>query len=295
MPYRIFTTAHDEIVDAFDLLGWDAGLREHLSRVRENYGPASEIWDAEHRERFARDLAMFETALEATPGDAPLIFLIDNSGSMRGRKMAAVVNAMSAIGDRLDAAGLDFEVLGYTTRDWRGGRSRKDWVEAGRPQGPGRICDLRHLIYKAAGEPWRREALDLPFKEGFLKENVDGEALDWARGRALALGGARIVMVSDGVPVDVATLDANPATFLEDHLAEVAAEIAADPRIALSAALICDASGVAIGARPGHDMIMGVLARATAAALASGIEISAPVADAPDLAKTAPSADGPGL
>ena len=129
----------------------------------------------------------------------------------------------------LERCGVKVEILGFTTRAWKGGQSREAWLAAGKPQTPGRLNDLRHIIYKAADAPWRRarKNLGLMMREGLLKENIDGEALDWAHKRILGRSEQRkiLMVISDGAPVDDSTLSVNPANFLEKHLRDVIAMV----------------------------------------------------------------------
>jgi cobalamin biosynthesis protein CobT len=272
MDYRIYTTDYDETIDALEVLSDDPELHECLAEVRGRVSSESGFWDEGHLAAFEAAAAMLDAAIAARTHDGPLTFLLDNSGSMRGRPIAQTINAMTAIADRLDAAGVGFEILGCTTRSWRGGKARKDWLEAGRPREPGRLCELRHLIYKAADAPWRPEALDLMLKEGLLKENIDGEALAWARDRALEMGGGSIVTISDGFPVDEATLSVNPSNFLMNHLRQVVSEIESDPRFSLSGVMIGDARGVAAKTFRA-DVEAGTLMRALVSATADALGV----------------------
>ena len=135
--------------------------------------------------------------------------LIDNSGSMRGRPITIAAICGDILARTLERCGVKVEILGFTTRAWKGGKSREAWLEAGRPANPGRVNDIRHIIYKGADEPWRhaRRNLGLMMREGLLKENIDGEALDWARKRLMARPENRriLMVISDGAPVDNST------------------------------------------------------------------------------------------
>ncbi|MFC1673918.1 cobaltochelatase subunit CobT, partial [Pseudomonadota bacterium] len=150
---------------------------------------------------------------------------IDNSGSMRGRPITIAAISADLMARTLERCGVKVEILGFTTRAWKGGKSREAWVEADKPERPGRLNDLRHIIYKAADAPLRhaRKNLGLMLKEGILKENIDGEALLWAHNRLLARPEQRriLMVISDGAPVDDATLSANPGNYLERHLRDV--------------------------------------------------------------------------
>ena len=159
--------------------------------------------------------------------DTVVTLLLDNSGSMRGRPISIAAICADVLARTLERCSVKVEILGFTTRAWKGGQSRERWLAQGRPQGPGRLNDLRHIIYKSADAPWRRARanLGLMMKEGLLKENIDGEALEWAHRRMLARPEARKIMmvISDGAPVDDSTLSVNPASFLEKHLRDVIA------------------------------------------------------------------------
>jgi cobaltochelatase CobT len=157
--------------------------------------------------------------------DTCVTLLLDNSGSMRGRPISIAAICADVLARTLERCSVKVEILGFTTRAWKGGQSRERWLAQGRPQGPGRLNDLRHIIYKGADAPWRRARpnLGLMMKEGLLKENIDGEALEWAHRRMMARPEARkiLMVISDGAPVDDSTLSVNPANFLEKHLRDV--------------------------------------------------------------------------
>ena len=157
--------------------------------------------------------------------DTVVTLLIDNSGSMRGRPISIAAICADVLARTLERCSVKVEILGFTTRAWKGGQSRERWLAQGRPQAPGRLNDLRHIIYKSADAPWRRVRpnLGLMMKEGLLKENIDGEALEWAHRRALGRPEARkiLMVISDGAPVDDSTLSVNAASFLEKHLRDV--------------------------------------------------------------------------
>ena len=161
--------------------------------------------------------------------DTCVTLLLDNSGSMRGRPISIAAICADVLARTLERCSVKVEILGFTTRAWKGGQSRERWLAQGRPQGPGRLNDLRHIIYKGADAPWRRARpnLGLMMKEGLLKENIDGEALEWAHRRMLARPEARkiLMVISDGAPVDDSTLSVNPANFLEKHLRDVIAMV----------------------------------------------------------------------
>jgi cobaltochelatase CobT len=161
--------------------------------------------------------------------DTVVTLLLDNSGSMRGRPITVAANCADILARTLERCGVKVEILGFTTRAWKGGQSREAWLQAGKPANPGRLNDLRHIIYKAADAPWRRARrnLGLMMREGLLKENIDGEALLWAHGRLLVRPEQRkiLMMISDGAPVDDSTLSVNPGNYLERHLRFVIEEI----------------------------------------------------------------------
>jgi cobaltochelatase CobT len=161
--------------------------------------------------------------------DTVVTLLLDNSGSMRGRPITVAATCADILARTLERCGVKVEILGFTTRAWKGGQSREQWLTAGKPPNPGRLNDLRHIIYKSADHPWRRarKNLGLMMREGLLKENIDGEALDWAHKRLLARTEQRkiLMMISDGAPVDDSTLSVNPGNYLERHLRYVIEEI----------------------------------------------------------------------
>ena len=157
--------------------------------------------------------------------DTVVTLLLDNSGSMRGRPITIAAVTADILARTLERCGVKVEVLGFTTRAWKGGQSRELWQQAGKPAMPGRLNDLRHIIYKPADVPWRRarKSLGLMLREGILKENIDGEALLWAHDRLLARHEDRRIMlvISDGAPVDDSTLSVNSGSYLEKHLRQV--------------------------------------------------------------------------
>jgi cobaltochelatase CobT len=161
--------------------------------------------------------------------DTIVTLLIDNSGSMRGRPISIAAISADILARTLERCQVKVEILGFTTRQWKGGQSREAWLKAGRPPNPGRLNDLRHIVYKGADSPWRRARrnLGLMMREGLLKENIDGEALEWAHKRLTGRPEQRriLVVISDGAPVDDSTLSVNPSTYLERHLRDVIAMI----------------------------------------------------------------------
>ena len=267
--YRAFTTAYDEIVDAETLCEADelARLRHQLDQQLSHLqGVVSRLANRLQRRLMAKQTRSWEFDLEEGLLDAgrlarvvtnplqPLSFkqerdtefrdtvvtlLIDNSGSMRGRPITVAAMSADILARTLERCGVKVEILGFTTRSWKGGTAREKWVNGGKPKNPGRLNDLRHIVYKSADMPWRRarKNLGLMLREGLLKENIDGEALLWAHQRLLGrIEQRRILMViSDGAPVDDATLSANPGNYLERHLREVIHWIEARSDVELTA------------------------------------------------------------
>ncbi len=171
----------------------------------------------------------FKQEKETNFRDTVVTLLLDNSGSMRGRPITVAATCADILARTLERCGVKVEILGFTTRAWKGGQSRESWLAAGKTANPGRLNDLRHIIYKSADAPWRRarKNLGLMMREGLLKENIDGEALDWAHKRLLARTEQRkiLMMISDGAPVDDSTLSVNPGNYLERHLRWIIEEI----------------------------------------------------------------------
>ncbi|MFG1416573.1 cobaltochelatase subunit CobT [Xanthobacter sp. V0B-10] len=257
--YHAFTTKFDEEVHAEDLCDPEelTRLRAYLDKQLSNLqGVVARLANRLQRRLLAQQNRAWEFDLEegvldparlsrvVTDPTAALSFkrerdtdfrdtvvtlLIDNSGSMRGRPITVAATCADILARTLERCGVKVEVLGFTTRAWKGGQSREAWLAAGKPAGPGRLNDLRHIIYKAADAPWRRarRSLGLMMREGLLKENIDGEALDWAHQRLLARTEARriLMMISDGAPVDDSTLSVNPGNYLERHLRHIITEI----------------------------------------------------------------------
>lgn len=253
--YRIFTTAFDEEADATELCDPEelARLRQQLDQQLSNLqGVVSRLahrlqrklmaqqqrsWAFDQEEgildaaRLARVVAnptltlSYKTERQAEFRDTVVTLLIDNSGSMRGRPISVAAMCGDILARTLERCGVKTEVLGFTTRAWKGGMSRERWVAAGRPPDPGRLNDLRHIVYKNADTPLRRARnnLGLMLREGLLKENIDGEALLWAWKRLSRRPEKRriLMVISDGAPVDDSTFSTNPASFLEDHLRSV--------------------------------------------------------------------------
>ncbi|HXV74460.1 MAG TPA: cobaltochelatase subunit CobT, partial [Sphingomonadales bacterium] len=167
----------------------------------------------------------FKMETEIVFRDTVVSLLIDNSGSMRGKPISTAAVSADILARTLERCGIAVEILGFTTREWKGGRVREEWLSAGKPKNPGRLNELRHIIYKTADQPWRRarKNMGLMMREGLLKENIDGEALLWAHGRLLARPEERriLMVISDGAPVDDSTLSSNAGSYLERHLRDV--------------------------------------------------------------------------
>jgi cobaltochelatase CobT len=259
LRYKAFTTEYDETAEASDLCDAEElqRLRRTLDRQLENLHSVvsrlanklqrrllaqqnrSWIFDLDEGVLDAARLARvvvdpmqplsFKRERELEFRDTVVTLLIDNSGSMRGRPISIAAICADILARTLERCNVKVEILGFTTRAWKGGQAREKWVAAGRPANPGRLNDLRHIIYKAADTPWRRArpALGLMMKEGLLKENIDGEALLWAHMRLLGRPEARriLMVISDGAPVDDTTSSANGGAYLERHLREVIGQI----------------------------------------------------------------------
>jgi len=253
--YKYWTNDHDEIIEASELAEPDEleRLRKYLdTQIASLQGTVTKLANRLQRRLMAQqnrswDFDQEEGILDAArlsrivtaPGqslsykverdtdfrDTVVTLLIDNSGSMRGRPISIAAISAEIMARTLERCGVKTEILGFTTRAWKGGQSRESWLEAGRPQNPGRLNDLRHIIYKKADEPWRRakRSLGLMMREGLLKENIDGEALLWAHNRIISRPEERRIMmvISDGAPVDDSTLSVNNGAYLEQHLREV--------------------------------------------------------------------------
>jgi cobaltochelatase CobT len=257
--YRAFNTQSDEVVDAEKLCDSDelGRLRHlldqqlsHLQSViarlanrlqRRLLARQTRAWEFDLDEgildaaRLARVVAnpvlplAFKRERETDFRDTVVTLLIDNSGSMRGRPITVAAMSADILARTLERCAVKVEILGFTTRAWKGGQSRERWIAAGKPPNPGRLNDLRHIVYKPADAPWRRarKSLGLMLREGILKENIDGEALAWAHNRLLTRTEERkiLMVISDGAPVDDSTLSVNPGNYLEKHLREVIADI----------------------------------------------------------------------
>ena len=253
-PYRVYTTKFDRVESAEDLCDSDeltrlrAQLDQQLSHLqgvvarlanrlqRKLMAQQTRSWAFDLEEgmldtgRLARVVAnpthslSFKAEKETEFRDTVVTLLIDNSGSMRGRPISVAAMSADILARTLERCAVKVEVLGFTTRAWKGGQARERWQVEGKPPLPGRLNDLRHIIYKSADTPWRRARrnLGLMLREGILKENIDGEALLWAHERLLARPEQRriLMVISDGAPVDDSTLSANPGNYLEKHLRE---------------------------------------------------------------------------
>ena len=259
MRYGAYTTEFDQVAHATELCDAAelARLRKTLdTQLDQMHAVVSRLANRLHRRLLAQQERAWQFDLDEGTLDAarlarvvvdpmqPLSFkmekdqefkdttvtlLLDNSGSMRGRPITVAAICADVLARTLERCGVTVEVLGFTTKGWKGGQSREKWVADGRPRGPGRLNDLRHIVYKPASAPWRRsrDSLGLMLKEGLLKENIDGEALLWAHDRLLGRPEARriLMVISDGAPVDDATSSANGGAYLERHLREVIAFI----------------------------------------------------------------------
>ncbi len=257
--YRAYVTTFDEIVEAQDLAEPAEldRLRAYLDQqleplkgavsrlanklMRRLQAQQNRSWEFDREEgildvaRLARVVAnpttplSFKVEKDMEFRDTVVTLLLDNSGSMRGRPISIAAICADVLARTLERCQVKVEILGFTTRAWKGGQSREKWLAEGRPAAPGRLNDLRHIIYKSADAPWRRVRpnLGLMMKEGLLKENIDGEALEWAHKRLAARREQRkiLMVISDGAPVDDSTLSVNPANYLEKHLRDVIAMV----------------------------------------------------------------------
>ena len=257
--YRAFSTAADEVIEADQLCDADelGRLRhlldqqlQHLQSVvarlanrlqRRLLAKQTRAWEFDLEEgildaaRLARVVAnpvlplAYKRERETDFRDTVVTLLIDNSGSMRGRPITVAAMSADILARTLERCGVKVEILGFTTRAWKGGQARERWIAAGKPPNPGRLNDLRHIVYKPADAPWRRarKNLGLMLREGILKENIDGEALMWAHNRLLGRPEERriLMVISDGAPVDDSTLSVNPGNYLEKHLRDVIREV----------------------------------------------------------------------
>ena len=253
--YKAYTSAHDEIIAATELCDADeltrlrgfldqqmASLQGAVTKLanrlqRRLMAQQSRSWEFDQEEGMLDAARLARIVIDPTHSlsykierdtefrDTVVTLLIDNSGSMRGRPISIAAISADIMARTLERCGVKTEILGFTTRAWKGGQSREDWLAAGRPPLPGRLNDLRHIIYKKADEPWRRArtSLGLMMREGLLKENIDGEALLWAHARLVNRPEERriLMVISDGAPVDDSTLSVNSGVYLERHLRQV--------------------------------------------------------------------------
>lgn len=257
--YRVFNPRFDEIIHAEELCDADelSRLRSYLDKQlshlqgvvgrlanrlqRRLLAQQNRAWDFDLEEgqldpaRLVRVVIdpyqplSFKQEKDTNFRDTVVTLLLDNSGSMRGRPITVAATCADILARTLERCGVKVEILGFTTRAWKGGQSREAWLAAGKPPNPGRLNDLRHIVYKSADAPWRRarKNLGLMMREGLLKENIDGEALDWAHKRLLGRPEQRkiLMVISDGAPVDDSTLSVNAGNYLERHLRWMIEEI----------------------------------------------------------------------
>jgi cobaltochelatase CobT len=267
--YKPYTVRFDEIVSAAELCDEEelTRLRAYLDQQMTSLGGVvtrlanrlqrrlmaqqARSWDFDQEEglldaaRLARVIVTpahslsYKIEKETEFKDTVVSLLIDNSGSMRGRPISIAATCADVLARTLERCGVATEILGFTTRGWKGGQSREQWLSEGRPPNPGRLNDLRHIIFKRADEPYRhsRRGLGLMMREGLLKENIDGEALLWAHARLLARPEERriLLVISDGAPVDDSTASANGGTYLEKHLRQVIGWIEGRSNVELAA------------------------------------------------------------
>jgi cobaltochelatase CobT len=257
--YKVFTRAHDEEVGADELSSPEEleRLRAFLDKELKTLSAAvaklanklqrrllaqqSRGWDFDLEEGMLDAARLTRIITDPTGAlsykrerdtdfrDTVVTLLLDNSGSMRGRPIMVAACCADILARTLERCGVKVEILGFTTKAWKGGQSREEWLAAGKPPAPGRLNDLRHIVYKKADAPWRRSknSLALMMREGLLKENIDGEALAWAHSRLAIRPEQRriLMMISDGAPVDDSTLSVNTGSYLEQHLRQVIHEI----------------------------------------------------------------------
>lgn len=255
IDYKIFTTTFDETVGAEELCEEEeldrlrAFLDKQLANLsgvvgrlanrlqRRLMAQQNRSWDFDLEEGYLDPARLvrividpmqplsFKQERDTKFRDTVVTLVLDNSGSMRGRPITVAATCADILARTLERCGVSVEILGFTTRAWKGGQAREKWLKEGKPPNPGRLNDLRHIIYKSADHPWRRARrnLGLMMREGLLKENIDGEALLWAHNRLIARPEQRkiLMMISDGAPVDDSTLSVNPGNYLERHLRAV--------------------------------------------------------------------------
>ena len=252
IDYKVYTTAFDETVGAEDLCEAEeldrlrafldkqlANLQGVVGRLanrlqRRLMAQQNRSWDFDLEEGYLDPARLVRVVIDPMQPlsfkqerdtqfrDTVVTLVLDNSGSMRGRPITVAATCADILARTLERCGVSVEILGFTTRAWKGGQAREKWLKDGKPANPGRLNDLRHIIYKSADTPWRRARrnLGLMMREGLLKENIDGEALLWAHQRLIARPEQRkiLMMISDGAPVDDSTLSVNPGNYLERHL-----------------------------------------------------------------------------
>ncbi len=255
LDYRVYSQEYDETVGAEELCDEDeldrlrafldkqlANLQGVVGRLanrlqRRLMAQQNRSWDFDLEEGVLDTARLVRVVVDPTQPlsfkqehdtrfrDTVVTLLIDNSGSMRGRPITVAATCADILARTLERCGVSVEILGFTTRAWKGGQAREKWLKDGKPANPGRLNDLRHIIYKSADQPWRRARrnLGLMMREGLLKENIDGEALLWAHSRLIGRPEQRriLMMISDGAPVDDSTLSVNPGNYLERHLRAV--------------------------------------------------------------------------
>ncbi|TIP00960.1 MAG: cobaltochelatase subunit CobT [Mesorhizobium sp.] len=255
IDYKVFTTAFDETVGAEDLCEEEeldrlrAFLDKQLANLsgvvgrlanrlqRRLMAQQNRSWDFDLEEGYLDPARLVRVVIDPMQPlsfkqerdtkfrDTVVSLVLDNSGSMRGRPITVAATCADILARTLERCGVSVEILGFTTRAWKGGQAREKWLKDGKPSNPGRLNDLRHIIYKSADHPWRRARrnLGLMMREGLLKENIDGEALLWAHNRLIGRPEQRkiLMMISDGAPVDDSTLSVNPGNYLERHLRAV--------------------------------------------------------------------------
>ena len=255
VDYKVFTTAFDETVGAEELCEEEeldrlrAFLDKQLANLsgvvgrlanrlqRRLMAQQNRSWDFDLEEGYLDPARLVRVVIDPMQPlsfkqerdtkfrDTVVSLVLDNSGSMRGRPITVAATCADILARTLERCGVSVEILGFTTRAWKGGQAREKWLKDGKPLNPGRLNDLRHIIYKSADQPWRRARrnLGLMMREGLLKENIDGEALLWAHQRLIARPEQRkiLMMISDGAPVDDSTLSVNPGNYLERHLRAV--------------------------------------------------------------------------
>jgi cobaltochelatase CobT len=255
VDYKVFTTAFDETVGAEELCDEEeldrlrafldkqlANLQGVVGRLanrlqRRLMAQQNRSWDFDLEEGYLDPARLVRVVIDPMQPlsfkqerdtkfrDTVVSLVLDNSGSMRGRPITVAATCADILARTLERCGVSVEILGFTTRAWKGGQAREKWLKDGKPPAPGRLNDLRHIVYKSADAPWRRARrnLGLMMREGLLKENIDGEALLWAHNRLIARPEQRKIqmMISDGAPVDDSTLSVNPGNYLERHLRAV--------------------------------------------------------------------------